>query len=220
MTKTIHSLVVNDFPYKWSEILPDLLGQIYFNFNLGQALWVHNAHPYMRKVCNQYKYKSFSLLMPLSIILSNPYQQTMEAVLMLNPVISILYGLILRSTFQGGRGVALGQTGLNQCHHRRRLLSRIPVYCSYGAISSHLSCPSLSWRLTKDWNYGGISIQWTNITLGLGRRQRSGPIRSYHVFSQGMAFLAMLRVRWRNFPCTSLQIWRLSSYDRCAILST
>ena len=148
MTKTIHSLVVNDFPYKWSEILPDLLGHIYFNFNPGQALWVHNAHPYMRKVCNQYKYKSFSLLMPLSICLNNPYQHTMEAVLMLNPVIRILYGILLRSTFQGGRGVALWQTGLNQRHRRWRPLSRIPISCSYGVISSHLSCPSLLLRLT------------------------------------------------------------------------
>ena len=52
--KTIHSITVHDFPDKWSEILLELLGKIYFNNNKGQSLLEHNAQPAPRKVRKKY----------------------------------------------------------------------------------------------------------------------------------------------------------------------
>ena len=38
MAKTIHSSAVHDFPDKWTELLPALIVQIYFNADPGQSL--------------------------------------------------------------------------------------------------------------------------------------------------------------------------------------
>ena len=37
MAKTIHPITVHDFPDQCTELLPDLMGQISFNDNLGQV---------------------------------------------------------------------------------------------------------------------------------------------------------------------------------------
>ena len=91
MSKTIQYIDVHNLPDKWLELLADILGQIYSNVYLGQALWVHNAQTELRKLFNKYNYKCFLLLLTLEIIPSNQNQHSLEVALMINQVLNILW---------------------------------------------------------------------------------------------------------------------------------
>ena len=108
---------------------------------------------------------------------------------------------------------------LNRRHNRRSTPSWITVSFNYALMSSHPSWPTLFWSLTWYWIREVSQRQWIKGTPGIVARQRSGPLRSCRAFSQGMAFLAMLRMRWRYLPCTSLQMCRVISWDQCVRLS-
>ena len=67
MGKTIHSIAVHDLPNKWEDLIPGLLGHIYFNANPDKTFLVQNVQPGMSKLYKQYKYTSFFLPLPLLI---------------------------------------------------------------------------------------------------------------------------------------------------------
>ena len=90
MAKTIHSITVTDFPNNCSYILTALMVKIYFNSDPGQALWVYNDQLVLSKVCKKYVYKSSPLLLPLSILLSHPNKNSLEAALVFKQVLITL----------------------------------------------------------------------------------------------------------------------------------
>jgi len=124
MAETVHSIAVHDFPDKWPELLPALLGQISLNADPSQALRVHNALLALRKVCKRYEYKSreqrgplneiveksFPLLLPLAIRLSDLNQHSLEAALMLKQVLKIFWSST-QFYLPGGRGGNIGGDG-------------------------------------------------------------------------------------------------------------
>ena len=94
MAETVQSIDVHNFPIKWPELLPALLVQVSLNSNPGQALRVHNAQPALRKVCTQYEYKRFPLLLLLYIRLINPNQHSLDVKLILKQVLNILWSSV------------------------------------------------------------------------------------------------------------------------------
>ena len=189
-------------PHICTKLLPYLVGNISINDNQGQALWVHNAQPMLRKVCNQYEYKSLFLLVPLVIWKRYPNHHSLEEELIIKHVFNI-YGLACGSAWQGDRRVVLEETGLNQHHCQQCPTSRITVSWSYGLMSAQIYWPSLFWRITWNCSWGGNQQQWINGTSGLDGGKISGPFISCSAFSQGKELLAMPRTKWRNFPGNS-----------------
>lgn len=104
--ETLHSILIHDFPDKWPELIPNLLGTIQQAANqANQGLRVHNALVALRKVCKRYEYKSkeqrgplneivkqsFPLLLPLAQRLSQPNENSLEAAMMLKQILKIFW---------------------------------------------------------------------------------------------------------------------------------
>ena len=120
------------------------MGHIYLNTNTGQDLSVYNAHLALRKVCKQYEYKISPIRLTILVRLGKPNQNILEVAVIINQVISnVLSSMQFYLTGEGVRGIALGETGLNQCHHHWNPPTKIPLSCSYGLMSSHPYWPIL-----------------------------------------------------------------------------
>ena len=106
LAETLHTIVIHDFPERWPELVPTLLGTIQQGANdPAQALRVHNALLALRKVCKRYEYKSkdqrgplneivaqaFPLLLPLGQRLSIPEEHSLEAAMMLKQILKIFW---------------------------------------------------------------------------------------------------------------------------------
>jgi len=105
MAETLHSIAVHDFPDRWPDLLPVLLGVVAQNADPAQALRVHNSLLSLRKVCKRYEYKSreqrgplnqivmqsFPLVLPLAQRLSGPDEHSLEAAMMLKQILKIFW---------------------------------------------------------------------------------------------------------------------------------
>jgi len=104
--ETLHSILIHDFPEKWPDLIPTLLGTIQQAASQpDQGLRVHNALVALRKVCKRYEYKSkeqrgplneivrqaFPLLLPLAQRLSQPTENSLEAAMMLKQILKIFW---------------------------------------------------------------------------------------------------------------------------------
>ena len=113
------------------------LGQIYFNTNADQDLWVHNSQPALSKVWKQYKYKSFPFLLPLAILLNNLNPNSLEASLIINQVLSTLW-YSMQFYLPRGKGGGIGRDGsesasspLSSAHTDPGVL-QLPAACKTG----------------------------------------------------------------------------------------
>lgn len=107
LAETLHTIVIHDFPEKWSQLIPTLLSTIQNGVNDIQShgLAVHNALLSLRKVCKRYEYKSkeqrgplndivqqsFPLLLPLALQLSSKDEHSLEAAMMLKQILKIFW---------------------------------------------------------------------------------------------------------------------------------
>jgi importin-7 len=107
LAETLQTIVIHDFPAKWSNLIPMLLETIRIGVNdmEHQGLEVHNALVAIRKVAKRYEYKSkeqrgplneiveksFPLLLPLAQLLSDPNQHNIEAAMMLKQILKIFW---------------------------------------------------------------------------------------------------------------------------------
>ncbi|GKY91239.1 hypothetical protein MPSEU_000096500 [Mayamaea pseudoterrestris] len=107
LAETLHTVVVNDFPEKWPDLIPKLLSTIHMGVTdmPKNGLRVHNALLAIRKVCKRYEYKAreqrgplneivnaaFPLLLPLAQELSNENQNSLEAAMMLKQILKIFW---------------------------------------------------------------------------------------------------------------------------------
>lgn len=107
LAETLHTVIINDFPEKWPEIVPLLMHTIQTGVMdmPNNGLRVHNALLAIRKICKRYEYKSreqrgplnqivntaFPLLLPLAQELSNENQHSLEAAMMLKQILKIFW---------------------------------------------------------------------------------------------------------------------------------
>lgn len=106
LAETLHTIVIHDFPERWSDLIPTLLHTVQQGAtDPSQALRVHNALLALRKVCKRYEYKSkeqrgplneivaaaFPLLLPLAQRLSSPDENSLEAAMVLKQILKIFW---------------------------------------------------------------------------------------------------------------------------------